>query len=314
MRSWLYCPGDAPDKIVNVGVYGADGIVLDLEDSVGEDQKDQARLLVAEAIASHDFGGCRLAVRVNPVGSVWWEDDLRAVTRAGARIIRLPKVESPDAPARVTGLLEALRDELEPAGETVRLQCILETPIGVENAFAIAGALRETGPSSGTSRVGRGRPLARVDALSFGAEDYCAALGLRRPGPDFALDYPRSRIAAAAAAFGLACYDTVWSDIHDESGLRNDAHRARELGFSGKSAIHPRQVDIVNDVFSPSPGEIAWARRVVEATTPDHGGDTPTDRSATGGFGVTAVDGAMIDAPVVRRAMRILREAEGVRG
>ena len=274
MRSWMYCPGDSPGKMINAGIYGADGLVLDLEDAVGEEDKDEARFLVAEALTSHDFGTCALAVRINAVGTTWWEDDLRAVIPAGARIIRLPKVEQAETVSQVSSFLEALEKENDLVPGSVKLQCILETPLGVEEAFSIACV------------------TPRVESLSFGAEDYCTALGIRRDGPEYALDYPRSRIAAAAAAHGIASCDTVWSAYEDIEGLRRDAERARSLGFAGKSVIHPGQIGVVNEVFSYSAEEIAWAEKMVARV-----GETR---------GVTAVDGAMVDAPVVKRAQRIL--------
>ena len=278
MRSWMYCPGDSPGKMINAGIYGADGLVLDLEDAVGEEDKDAARILVSEALKGYDFGASVLAVRINAVGTPWWEDDLRAVVPAGARIIRLPKAEQAETVRQVSSFLEALEKEDGLMPGNVKLQCILETPLGVEEVFSIAGA------------------TPRVQSLSFGAEDYCTTMGIRRDGPEYALDYPRSRIAAAAAAHGIASYDTVWSAYEDIEGLRRDAERARSLGFNGKSVIHPGQIDVVNEVFSYSVEEIAWARKIVA-----HVGEAG---------GVTTVDGAMVDAPVVKRAQRILAAGE----
>ena len=276
IRSWLYCPGDAPGKILNAGVYGADGLVLDLEDSVGAENKDQARILVAEALKALPADGPR-AVRINGMASPWWEADLRSIVPAGARILRIPKVDRPDDLSAAIRLLDRLEADLGLPSGAVRVQCILETPLGVENAFAVACA-------GGAERV---------EALCFGAEDYCAAVGLDRPGPDFALDYPRSRVAAAAASAGIPCYDTVWADFGDAEGLERDARRARDLGFSGKSVIHPDQIAAVHRVFAVTPEQRAWAVKVL----------------AGGDGAATAVDGAMVDAPVRKRAARILERA-----
>jgi len=278
MRSWMYCPGDSPGKMINAGIFGADGVVLDLEDSVSDADKDEARLLVSEALRGYDFGASALAVRINAVGSSWWMDDLRAVIIAGAKIIRLPKVEGVETVVQVSVLLDEMEQESDLAAGSVRLQCILETPLGVEAAFSIGSA------------------SPRVESVSFGAEDYCTAVGIRRDGPEYALDYPRSRIASAAAAGGIFSYDTVWSAYEDLDGLRLEAERARALGFDGKSVIHPGQIDVVNEVFTYSAEERAWAEKIIAGV------------GKAGG--VSSVDGVMVDVPVVKRAQRIVATSQ----
>lgn len=280
-RSWLYCPGNVPGRLVNAHAYGADGIILDLEDSVAPTHKEEARYLVEEALkgfvplASAAPDSPVYGVRVNSVDTRWWRDDVETVVRAGADIIRLPKVESPDAVERLNAVVSDAERRADRVVGSVRVQCILETPIGIEAAFAIAASFR-------------------VESISFGAEDYCAATGIDRNGPAWALDYPRSRIVSAAASRGLAAYDTVWGAFRDIDGLRADAARSRDLGFAGKSAIHPDQIEEINRLFSPTAEQIAWARRVVERA------------ESNADIGATAVDGSMIDAPVVERARRIL--------
>ena len=283
MRSWLYCPGNSPGKILNAGIYGADAVVLDLEDSVPSSEKDEARILVAEALENTDFG-VPCAVRINGLETAWWQDDLIAVLSKGAAIIRVPKVESRDDAARVVGETAKLESRFgKPVGSTT-LHFILETPSGVENAFDIANCSTGSHTASGAGF--------RPGALCFGAEDYCTATGMSRPGPEYTLDYPRSRIAAAAASAGLICFDTVWAAYGDNEGLVEDSRRARSLGFSGKSVIHPDQIDAVNEIFSPSGEERAWAEKVVSLTE-SQGGATGMDRS-------------MVDRPVMLRALRIL--------
>ncbi|MDF1568269.1 MAG: CoA ester lyase [Spirochaetaceae bacterium] len=275
MKSWLYCPGDVPGKMINAGIYDADGIVLDLEDSVSPDDKDEARILVSEALAGYDFGPAVVTVRVNGTDSPWWREDIRSVIKAGAGILRLPKMESAEALKKILTVITEAEERKSGSGGGVRIQCILETPAGIENAFEIAGAA-----------------AGRLTGFCFGAEDYCTAVGIGRPGPDYALDYPRSRVASAAASAGVECYDTVWSNFRDPEGLRSDALRARSLGFSGKSLIHPDQIAIVNEIFSPTEKELEWACRVVE-------------NAGESGRAV-AIDGGMVDLPVLRRARNIL--------
>lgn len=286
MRSWLYCPGNSPRMMLNAGVYGADGIVFDLEDAVPAGDKDQARILLAQMISDVDYPGTGLAVRINGLDTQWWKDDItccaEAVARAGRNIplqFRIPKIESENAVSAVERFLARLENALNLEAGRFMIQCIMETPLGVERAFMAAGA------------------SARISGISFGAEDYCTALGVHRYSEPYVLDYPRSRVAAAAAAFGIEAYDTVWGAYKDIEGLQADALRARMLGFSGKSAIHPGQVSIINRVFSPSEEEISWAESILEKAGDAEGG------------GTGSLDGVMIDKPVVLRARRILAEA-----
>ncbi len=280
MRSWLYCPGNKPGMMKNAGIYAADGIVLDLEDAVEAGEKDEARILVAEALKSFDFGSVQVAVRINGLSSSYWQDDLAAVVSAGVKIIRIPKIEDPEMIREAAGMIGVIEHEagLEESG--IDIQAILETPRGIMNAASIA----EASP--------------RLSGLSFGAEDYCASMGIARNGQAFALDFPRSSVVCAASAAGIESWDTVWADYSDLSGLEDDARRARALGFSGKSLIHPGQIETVNRVFSPDPSEIAWARKVADAV------------EGTGVTGAFGMDGSMVDAPVIARAMRILSNVE----
>lgn len=276
MRTWLYCPGNKPGMMKNAGIYGSDGTVLDLEDAVATGEKDEARTLVSEALRSFDFGPVQVVVRINSLTSVFWQDDLEALIPVGATLLRLPKVESSDELHEVSNTVRKLEKTAGLEYGTVKLQAIIETPRGILNAQSIA---------LGSSRL---------MGLSFGAEDYCASMGISRTGPAYALDYPRSVVACAAAAAGIESWDTVWSDYSDIAGLEEDARRARSLGFSGKSLIHPNQIETVNRIFSPDPSEIAWARKVVDAADGD------------GALGAFSVDGSMVDAPVIARAKRIL--------
>ncbi len=327
MRSWLYVPGNSPGKMINAGVYGADGIVFDLEDAVPVESKDEARLLTVEMLSSVDFGYASIAVRINAVDTPWWREDLSALApliRSGRlQAIRLPKVEHVETVLQVIDALAALKkaaaqppapahvpapdpdpdpDKYAPIQPQVQLQILLETPLGIEQAFNIAAASK------------------RISALCFGAEDYCSMTGIDRRGPAYALDYPRSRIVSAAAAVGIEAYDTVWGAYRDAEGLKADASRARILGFMGKSVIHPDQIDPVNTIFSRTEKEIAWAESVLSAAGAAAGEPEIESGSARGvggpdtantlpDRGAFAVNGMMVDAPVLARAKRILMEA-----
>ncbi len=285
MRSWLYCPADSPKKIINAGIYGADGIVFDLEDSVASEAKDQARILLGELLKTYDFGDAHLAVRINSMNAdeEHWRENLLVCAEGNSRekplMIRLPKVESPDDIRLICEELCTVEKCCGIVSGSIRLQCILETPLGVENAFLIARASK------------------RIQAISFGAEDYCTIMGIKRYGEAFVLDYPRSRISAAAAAFGIEAYDTVWGAYKDIEGLRADAQRGRDLGFCGKSVIHPDQVQVVNEVYSWEEKDVLWAEKVISA-------------AAGKANGVAGLDGIMVDKPVLERARRIIRESD----
>ncbi len=282
MRSWLYCPGNNPKMIINASLYGADGLVFDLEDAVSSDRKVEARILLAGAFSEKIVPAEISAVRINGPESVHWKKDLKEVIPSGARIIRIPKVESSGQIQEICREISRIESDSGIENGVVRLQCIFETPLGVEHAF----------------HVGNSSP--RIDSYSFGAEDYCTAVGISRGEEQYPLDYPRSRIASAAAAFGYNAYDTVWGFLNDPAGLEVDSIRGKNLGFHGKSVIHPDQVEIVNRLFSPTPEEIESAKRIL-------------DKISSGKSGAIALDGRMIDKPVILRAEMILRMAESGR-
>ncbi len=272
MRSLLYCPADTPKMMLQAGIYGADAVIFDLEDSVASDNKDQARILLAEFLKNIDMEGVKTIVRINSLSSGEWERDLQAVVPLSKAIIRLPKVEKASDVETFSQAVSAIEKTAGITEGSTKFQLLLETPSGIENAFKIAAA-------SG-----------RSTALTFGAEDYCASTGIPRTGEPFAFDYVRGRIVCAAAAFGLACYDTAWGILNDPAGLERESRRSRILGFDGKSVIHPDQIDVVNSVFSYTEEEVSRARRVLENCS----------------RGVSVIDGRMIDPPVITQAKRIL--------
>ena len=285
MRSILYCPADTPKMMIQAPVYGADAVVFDLEDAIDIADKDQARILLSEVLLSgilHDpmlQGFPERLVRINGCQTDLWKDDLRLIMKAGVSHYRLPKVESAEQVRMITDYLEVQEAALElPIGST-RIQCIIETPLGVESAFAIGCA------------------SSRVSGLVFGAEDFCAATGIDRFGPVWALDYARGRIVNAAAACGLPAFDSVWSRIDDTAGLQEEAGRARDLGFQGKSVIHPGHIHAVNEIFTPSQSAITSAQRILRAY----------DRA---GGSAIASDGRMVDRPVLLQALRVLEQAK----
>jgi citrate lyase subunit beta / citryl-CoA lyase len=281
LRSLMFVPGNSEKMLTKaIGLENLDVAMFDLEDGTPTAQKDAARGLVAEMLA-RPAGGPRRYVRINAIATDRMEADLRAVVRPGLEGLVLPKVERPDEVALVHRLL----DEQEPGAGlpsgSVGLIAAVESAMGLLNAAAIAAA------------------TSRVVGLMFGAEDYGLDLGLptNREGEARELIYARSAMVVAAASAHIQSMDGVWPDIHDFDGVRRDAIQARRLGFSGKTTFHPGQIDIINEVFSPSAAEIEHAKRVVDAF----------EEAQAAGQGAVAFGGQLIDLPIVERARRVLR-------
>jgi citrate lyase subunit beta/citryl-CoA lyase len=277
----LFLPGNNPNMLINGGNLGADSIIFDLEDAVSPDEKDAARILVRRALGAMDFGKCEIIIRINSLDTPYWERDIEELAPLGPDIIMPTKVSGPD----YIRALSAKLDEVEKtSGMTKKaaLMPLLETALGLENSFAIASC--DT----------------RITALFLGAEDLTADLRSARTREGAEIAYARSRIVCAARAAGVDVMDTPFTDINDLEGLRQDALLAKSLGFSGKAAISPRHVDIINEVFSPGEEEIAYARQVFEAIK----------IAKEQGRGAIALKGKMIDAPIVERARIVLETAE----
>ena len=273
-RSVLFAPGDQPEKLRKAPESGADVVVFDLEDAVVPARKDRAREAVNDAL--HDVDAdCELCVRVNPTG-IAADDDLGAVLAGDPPLdsVMAPKVSSADDVATLARLL-AEHDARVP------VLALVESAAGVLHAEAIATA-------------------DATDALLFGAEDFAADLGATRTAEGTEVLYARQRVVTAASAAGVDAVDTLHTDFEDTDGLRRDAERGIGMGYDGKMAIHPRQVPVINDAFTPSDEEIEWARRVIDAR----------EAADAEERGVFSVDGEMIDAPLIAQAERVLERAD----
>jgi len=277
-RSRLYLPGDEPKYMPAAGLYRPDGVILDLEDSVHADAKDEARLLVRNALRAIDFRGAERMVRINPlpVGL----GDLEAVIPERPDLILVPKVETPDALREVDAAIGRLAGAGGVDG-AIWLMPILETALGIENAFAIAGASE------------------RVVALTIGLEDYAADLGVPRSADGAESAWARARLVNAARAAGVAAIDSVYGQVDDLDGLARAAAAARRLGFEGMGCVHPRQIGPIHAAFTPSPAELARARAIVAAW----------EQARARGSGVVSLGSKMVDLPVVRQAERLVQEA-----
>ncbi len=270
-RTRLYLPGNSPKFFINAGLHGPDAVILDLEDSVPPAEKDAAAILVRNALRAVDFYGAEVMVRVNglPAGLA----DIRLLAPHGVQTFLLPKVESPDEVVAADRLLAEL------AGEGICLIPIIESARGALQAWPIAAA------------------SPRVAALAIGLEDYTRDIGAQRTPEGRESLWARGQVLNAARAAGVQPLASVFADVDDAQGLRAWAEAERKLGFEGVGCIHPRQVRVVHEVFRPSAAEVEQARRIVDAF----------EAAQVAGLGVVAVDGKMVDAPVVERARRTLR-------
>ena len=280
-RSMLFVPGNNPGMMSDAHIYGSDALMFDLEDSVTLREKDAARLLVYHALKTIHYGECERVVRVNPLNTPYGKADIEAMVAAGVEVIRLPKTETAqDICDTEAEIMRAEQKYGIPIGQT-RMMAAIEGALGVINAYAIATA------------------SPRLVAIALGAEDYCANLKTTRSLEGSELQYARGAIVVAARAAGIDCIDTVYSDVNNEDQLIKETQAIKQLGFDGKSVINPRQIKPVHRVFTPTHEEFVKAQRILAASREAEQRDS----------GVVALDGKMIDRPVVIRAERTLELA-----
>ena len=283
-RSMLFLPGNAPKMIINGNYLGSDAVIFDLEDAVAPDQKDAARLLVRNVLRSIEFNLVETIVRINSIDTPYWQEDINQILPQKPDIIMLPKTGAANDVLTVDAYLTEMEEKLGYEKNTVRLMPLIETALGVENAYAIAAASD------------------RVIALFLGAEDLTADLRCQRTKEGREIDYARQRLVVAARAAGVDVYDTPFTDVNDDEGIVVDAAYAKSLGFTGKASISPRHIDAINTVFSPTKKEILYAYEVMDAIA----------LAKEQGKGAIALRGKMIDAPIVNRAQQTIAAAEAL--
>ncbi|MDQ1331143.1 MAG: CoA ester lyase [Thermodesulfobacteriota bacterium] len=287
LRTALFVPATRPDRIDKALSAGADAVIIDLEDAVAHALKSEAREIARKKVLENVRG--KLIVRVNAIGSGHNRKDLEFVPAASLTGIMLPKVESGDHIREIhERLLTCEKDRGIPPG-SFSVIALIESARGVQNVFRI---------------FSEAITPAREFMAAFGAADYSLDMGINITRDGAELNYPRSRIAVACRAAGKEPpVDTPFMiDLKDLDALRTDAGRAKALGFQGKLCIHPSQIAPCNEIFSPTPEEISYASRVVEAF----------EKSEAEGIGALQLDGKFIDYPVVERSRRIIRLSESV--
>ncbi|MCF0180862.1 MAG: citrate (pro-3S)-lyase subunit beta [Muribaculaceae bacterium] len=276
-RTMMFVPGNNPGMMADAHIYGPDSIMLDLEDSVTMAEKDAARLLVHHALKTIDYGDTEMVVRINPLNTPYGKKDVEAVIKAGVDVIRMPKTETADEIRELEEEIIKVETELGCVGRTL-IMAAIESTMGVINAYDIATASK------------------RMMGIALGAEDYSANLKTQRTPEGMELLLARQTIVVAARAAGIDALDTVYSNLNDMETFRKEVELIKSLGFDGKSIINPRQIEVVNEVFAPKEKEIQKSLTILAAIK----------EAEKRGSGVIAVNGKMVDRPVVIRAQRTI--------
>jgi citrate lyase subunit beta/citryl-CoA lyase len=280
LRTILFVPGNKPRMLDKARTLPADAVILDLEDGVPPGEKSAARASVRQALEVGDYAPC-VILRINAFSTGLGEEDLQQAFSVGVRAICLPKAETEGDVERLALLIDAVEREWGLPAGAVRIFLMIETALGVLNAYRMACRRR-------------------VHALCLGGEDLARDLGGVRTREGHELAHARAQMVLAARAAGALAIDTIYTDLADLDGLLAEAHQARQMGYSGKLILHPAQIDPVHRAFAPTLEEVAHARRVLEAF----------EAAKARGDGVIALDGQMVDAPVVERARELLRQME----
>jgi len=281
-RALLYMPGDDRRKIEKATSLGVDCICMDMEDGVAVTRKVEARAVIAQAMKELDFSTSERCIRINSIGSGVEKYDLAAALATNPDSIVVPKIETPEQVKWISEHIETYELSSNINVGSIRLLIGLETAKGILNLKEIAAADK------------------RLEAIIFGAEDYAASVGATRTKEATEVLYARSAVVMACAANDLQAIDMVYIDFRDTEGLRTEAQQGAGFGFSGKQVIHPNQIAPVQEAFTPSDEEIAYAQRVVETFM----------TSQKEGKGAYALDGKMIDMPLLKNAQKVLERAK----
>ncbi len=285
-RSMLFVPGNNPGLIRDVHIYKPDSIMLDLEDAIAITEKDSARFLVYNMLKElgdyYKELDIETVVRINALDTEFWKDDLEAVVRAGVDVIRISKTDTPQDVLTVEKEVERIEKEIGREIGSTKLMAALESPLAVINAYQIATSSK------------------RLMGIALSGEDFVTGLKTERSSEGHELNTARGMIILAARAAGVSAHDTVYSDVNNDEGFIKEANFIKQLGFDGKSLIHPRQVELVHKVYTPSKKSIEKSYKIVKAT----------EKALKEGKGVFTVDGKMVDKPIIERAKHVLELAK----
>lgn len=276
-RTMMFVPGANAAMLRDAPLFGADSVMFDLEDSVSLKEKETSRALVHFALKTFDYSSVETVVRVNGLDSCG-ALDIEAVVLAGVNVIRLPKTETAQDIVDVEAVIERVERENGIEVGRTRMMAAIESAEGVLNARDISKASK------------------RLIGIALGAEDYVTNMKTRRYPDGQELFFARSMILHAARAAGIAAIDTVYSDVNNTEGFQNEVRMIKQLGFDGKSVINPRQIPLVNEIYTPTKKEIDHAKQVIWAIR----------EAESKGSGVISLNGKMVDKPIVERAERVI--------
>ena len=283
-RTMMFVPGANAAMLRDAPLYGADSIMFDLEDAVSLKEKDSARTLVHFALKTFDYSNVETVVRINSL-EAGGAQDVEAMVLAGVEVIRLPKTETAQDILDVDAVITSVeKDNQIPVG-TTKMMAAIESAEGVLNAQEIAKASE------------------RLIGIALGAEDYVTNMKTKRYPDGQELSFARNMILHAARAAGIAAIDTVYSDVDNVEGFQNEVQQIKQLGFDGKSVINPRQIPLVNAIYTPTDKEIQNAKEVIWGIR----------EAEAKGSGVISVNGKMVDKPIVERAQRVIALAKAAK-
>ena len=278
-RSLLFIPSNNPAMLQNADVFGSDSVIFDLEDAVNVTEKDNARNLLYYYLKEHTNLNMEVVVRINGLDTTYYKDDLEKIVSDNIDTIMLPKARTPEL-LELDQLLTEI-EQRKKITKKIKVLPIIELALSVLEVDTIAC-------------------LPRVDGILLGAEDLSSDLEVERTKEGKEIEYARSRVAMACKAYKIDAIDTPFTDVNDNEGLKKDCEVAKTLAMNAKAAIHPNQIDTINEAFLPTPKLITWAKRVMIAT----------EEANKKGIGAFSLDGKMVDKPVIERAMKILKKAE----
>lgn len=281
-RTMIFLSAQKPGLIKDPLIYGADSLMLDLEDAVAENQKDAARFSLYHALKTVDYGDTEVIVRINGLDTPHWREDVRVCVAAGADGVRIAKCESAGDVIAVEKAVEAAEEEFRKEKGRTLLMAALESPKGILNAQEIAAASK------------------RMFGIAISGGDLRRTMQVSPVRGGVELNTARGLVVLAARAAGVQCFDTVFTDLNDEEGFRAEVLLDKQMGFDGKSLVNPRQIAAVHEIYAPSEKEITAAEKIVRAVR----------ENAAKGVGVFTVDGKMIDIAFLPGAERTIALAK----